>query len=1005
MIGKLALNLTEAEFGEEDTIVAQVQGLLGQYNFRIENYAEAESLFSRSLKIRINTLGTEHPLTANSMTSLAILLIRLGRYDEAEPYCLSALGILERTLGPEHRNTIISLNHLARLYEEQGKYADAEPLLLRGLATREKMLGPEHDDVTTSLDHLASLYYLQGRYTEAEPLYQRALSNDKKNLNPEDPSLGTSLANLGNLYYSAGNFAMAEPLLRQAVEIWENSLGPNHSSVAIALNNLANLYADQLRTVEAEALYERALAIRIKSFGSEHPDVARTLGNLASLYKDEGRYSEAILAFQKTLVTMESQLGSEHIDVGILFHNMASAFVGLGEDAKADSINRRALVILENKLGTKHPLVGIALHSLAEAKRRQGRYVEAESTSILALDILDKTIGREHPHVAASLGLWSQLRRLQGDTGGGFKLSMRAVNIRRRTLAEDALLLSERDALAYSRLFRNSTSEYVSCFADLNIRDKETISSTQAIILSAKGQVSDVMFDRQRQLVQETDSITKSLAESYRLRRFQLSKLVLSGPGEDLTRYRHQVDSLRQLTRELESQLLHRSSSFKLRQDRQQASYAIIDSFIPKGSTLIECLKWSYHQLDPDSAISRYLTLVAKADGKAEIVNLGDASEIDSLITKYRNALQQASSTRGMPSTADLQEYKRISRLLAEKIWQPIAKHLKEGETLFISPDGALNLVSFAGLIDEDGKYLIEKYPIHYLSAGRDLIRLKDKAKSGNGLFALGDPDFDASPEVRAGAFFGTVYASAAADPYATRNVRPGCKSLSEMTVKPIPATFHEVETAAQSWQKLSDEQALLYNGPNATEDNFKKHAPGSRVIHLATHGYFIEPQCNSFNRPRRFGDEDGIVGENPLLLSGLFFAGANLHGEGADSIGIDDGILTAEEVSAMNLEGTDLVVLSACESGLGEVQAGEGVYGLRRAFQMAGARTVVSALWPVSDEWTAQMMSELYNHSSRPVPARMREMQLTQIKKLRDLGLPDHPFSWGAFIATGDWR
>jgi CHAT domain-containing protein len=176
-------------------------------------------------------------------------------------------------------------------------------------------------------------------------------------------------------------------------------------------------------------------------------------------------------------------------------------------------------------------------------------------------------------------------------------------------------------------------------------------------------------------------------------------------------------------------------------------------------------------------------------------------------------------------------------------------------------------------------------------------------------------------------------------------------------------------------------------------------------VIHLATHGYFLQDAYSeSLPQPGSVADRE-FFGENPLLLSGLFLAGANLHGQGAERTGAEDGILTAEEVTAMNLEGTALVVLSACETGLGKVTEGEGVYGLRRAFQMAGARTVVSALWSISDEATAEMMSHLYEKRDESFPETIRRIQLKTINKLRAQGYVDHPFSWGAFIAVGDWR
>ena len=176
----------------------------------------------------------------------------------------------------------------------------------------------------------------------------------------------------------------------------------------------------------------------------------------------------------------------------------------------------------------------------------------------------------------------------------------------------------------------------------------------------------------------------------------------------------------------------------------------------------------------------------------------------------------------------------------------------------------------------------------------------------------------------------------------------------------------------------------------------------GHRVIHLATHGFFLGGECQRDLPKRRADSERGFVGENPLLQSGLLLAGANLHGNDADSVGAEDGILTAYEVSAMDFEGTEMVVLSACETGLGAVEEGEGVYGLRRAFEMAGARRVVSALWPVSDKATAELVGRLYESGAQSVPEKLRTLQLEKIKELRDQGKPDHPVYWGAFIVFG---
>jgi CHAT domain-containing protein len=213
------------------------------------------------------------------------------------------------------------------------------------------------------------------------------------------------------------------------------------------------------------------------------------------------------------------------------------------------------------------------------------------------------------------------------------------------------------------------------------------------------------------------------------------------------------------------------------------------------------------------------------------------------------------------------------------------------------------------------------------------------------------------------------------------------------------------VEASADKWKQETDEEATVRLGPQASEESFKSEAAGHRVIHLATHGYFMEGIDRRRQTPSGSRLALDVALENPLLQSGLFFAGANLRGEQADSAGVEDGILTAYEVSALDLTGTVLVVLSACETGLGEVKAGEGVYGLRRAFQVAGARTVVSTLWPVPDRVTAEIISDLYGEHDAPLPATLRNAQLERLRDIRANGRVDHPVTWGAFIAIGDWR
>jgi CHAT domain-containing protein len=514
---------------------------------------------------------------------------------------------------------------------------------------------------------------------------------------------------------------------------------------------------------------------------------------------------------------------------------------------------------------------------------------------------------------------------------------------------------------------------------------------------STKGLVSDAVLERQRNVVEEADSTAQALARTLRYTKFQLSQVFVEGPGEDLEAYRAEVDSLSELARDIEAELARASASFRSNQEAEEVDVAGVAARLPRDAVLVEYVKYSHRELEPERGVPRYMMLVVGPEGDAYITGLGEASVIDGLVQEWHTHMTRVAASGRQPNIIDLEEHNELSSLLYDAVWRPAAEHVAEAEAVILAPDGALNMLAFACLRDGGRGYLVERHRFHYASAGRDVYRLEPAEEEAMGLFALGDPDFGAvaSDRVAATKAHGDSVIQVA---FVTRNVRSACSELSEIEVTPLPGTRRELELIAEAWEQATVEPVLTCYGEEASEEYFKAEAPGKRVIHLATHGYFLGGAC----RPEEVGAE--YVGENPLLLSGLFFAGANLHGEGAESAGADDGILTAYEVSGMDLKGAELVVLSACETGLGEVAEGEGVYGLRRAFQMAGARTVVSALWPVSDEATADLMGRIYlNQKSGPATT-LRQAQLESIREQRESGIPDHPFTWAAFVAVGGW-
>jgi CHAT domain-containing protein len=422
------------------------------------------------------------------------------------------------------------------------------------------------------------------------------------------------------------------------------------------------------------------------------------------------------------------------------------------------------------------------------------------------------------------------------------------------------------------------------------------------------------------------------------------------------------------------------------------------------------------------------------------LVSLGDAATIDDLVDRWRSRMAQpASSASGTRDNRSLP-----GDALRVRVWDPVRSLLGEPERIFVVPDGALHLVNLAALPTDDGGYVVEQGTvIHYTSAERDLVGASRQPQTGRrSLLALGGLKFggrtllaepsalsvatdEAPPEDDATALLASVVLPTAGEGEITR--RSACGRFEELVFDELPGTDREVGAVSRLWKEAApDAGETILRGAAADEAAFKEAASEHRYLHLATHGFFLGRECVGVEESRGIGalaaepaesekqqppqpsttPATTIVGENPLLLAGLALAGANdRQSAGPDE---EDGILTAEEIAALDLSGVEWAVLSACDTGVGDIRAGEGVFGLRRAFQVAGARTLIMSLWSVDDEATRQWMTALYEvrlKRGTDTATAVTEASLTVLQSRREAGESTHPFYWGAFVAAGDWR
>ncbi|MCI0490795.1 MAG: tetratricopeptide repeat protein, partial [Blastocatellia bacterium] len=996
-----ALAIEEKALGPDHPSVATSLNNLSSLYESKGDYAKAEPLYQRVLAIREKALGPEHPDVARSLNNIAGLYDTKGDYAKAEPLYKRALAIREKALGPEHPDVARSLNNIAGLYRTKGDYAKAEPLYERALAIVEKALGQNHPDVAISLDNLASLYEAKGDFAKAKPLYQRALVILEKVLGPNHPDVAISLDNLAGLYDTMGDYAQAEPLHQRALAILEKALGPEHPDVAQSLNNLALFYKAKGDYTKAEPLCQRALAILEKLLGSEHPSVAASLNNIAGLYESKGDYAKAEPLYKRALAILEKTLGQNHTYVAASLNNIAELYRAVGDYTKAEPLHQRALAILEKALGSNHPNVATSLNNLALFYKAKGDYTKAEPLYERSRAIIEKALGSNHPSVAASLNNLATLYEAMGDTARAVNFSVRAAGVSEHNIALNIAAGSERQKLLYLATLSGETDWAVSLHIRSAPSDPTARRHAFTTILRRKGRVLDAMAGSIAALRRRLNPQDRQLLDQFLATRSQHAALVLAGPGKtSLSQYRLQITSLQELEEKLESDISRRSAEF--RTQTQPVMLESVQAAIPQGAALVEfVLFYPFNAKENKWGAPRFAAYVLGNRGEPSGIDLGEAGAINKAVEELRAMLRREEDK---PLSDIEREVKPRARALDEMVMQPVRRLLGQTRRVFLSPDGALNLIPFAALVDEQGRYLVEQYSFTYLTSGRDLLRLQAGSENKQTAVIVADPDFGEQAKAASGRDLKIKEGAATSQVVSTSAV-----DFSKAFFPPLPYTAEEAKEL-----KAILPDATVFTREQATEAAVKQVAHPN-ILHVATHGYFLEDVVTG--PPPTFGRGLMIVGstkelvhdqaatisaagmriENPLLRAGLALAGANLRKSGDD-----DGVLTASEVAALDLWGTKLVVLSACDTGVGEVKNGEGVYGLRRALVLAGSESQVMSLWKVSDRGTRDLMIDYYKglQAGQGRTDALRQVQLEMLASENR----KHPYYWASFIQSGEW-
>src|SRR6266852_363472 len=986
-VAEEAIRVAEATFGKDHPKLATaVNNLAVLYDSQGE-YVKAEPLYKQALEIRQKALGENDPAVATTLNDLATMYTDQSRFAEAEGMLQRALAIREKAYGPEHSSVATSLNDLAVLYKSEGKYADAEPLLRRALAIWEKTLGPDHPDLATSLNNLAVLYKSEGKYADAQPLLERALAIRRRILSPDSPELATSLNNLAAVYNAQGKFDEAEPLFLRALEIREKTLGPNDPRFATQLSNMAEMYRDRGKYIEAEPRFLHVLNIREKVLGPEHPDVVSSLNNLAAVYTAEGRYAEAIPLLQRVIAILEKTLGAKHPSIANSLIDLARLYREQEKYAEAEAFYQRSLAIREEALGSDSPALVIPLNTLGELYRLQGHYSEAEQRLQRALVSGPKALGPGHAETGTTLeNLGLAYYGLKQPRQAEEYFDRRLQNLAKQ-FDEHFAHMSEKERLEFFDKVATAFPVYFSfCFTNWE-QNPALVGKMYDVLLWEKGLVARTIGAMRERIAASGDKKAMDLLEKLTAKRAELAALSGAQPA-DREQWRKTLERLNEEANYLERELAERSGALGEQKVLARFTWREVQGQLKPDEAAIEYIRFRFHDGKKWTDTYEYAALVVRPGSTTAptLVALGDTGKLEAApLEEYH----MRTSTKGGSAPAS-------GPGLYQAFWKPLETALAGVRRIYLSPDGILDQVSLAVVADESGRLLLEKYDLRTVSSTQDLLREKHKPARDLAVL-IGNPDFD----------LGASQKEAPAPPeeqgdksgraiFTTTTVRHS----REQRILPLPATQAEVNALASLLQG-HHWTVRVYAREKALKETLKR-VKNPRVLHVATQSFNLPlPKEKSSRGPT----ERPAVLEDPMLRSGLYFAGANrtLSG-GIVGASVDDGILTAYEAAELDLHGTELVVLSAGESGLGQAMSGEGVFGLRRALLEAGAEAVLVSMWNVPDKETQELMTLFYQKwlAGKDKHEALREAQLEMRSRVKARYGGDRPALWGAFVLLG---
>ncbi|MEI6946942.1 CHAT domain-containing tetratricopeptide repeat protein [Paraflavisolibacter sp. H34] len=958
-------------------------------------YAEA-SLPEKALPLALQAqeilkkaVGEQHADYAQTLLVLGHCYKRLRLFDTALPYYQQALALRSQLLGTGHPDYSGSLYALGLLFIKTGQYGKALPMLQQALATCERSLGRRHPNYASILKDLADVYKYAGQFDKALPLYQQALGIRKQALGDTHPEYINSLYKVGLLYADVGQYEKALPLLQQALELCRKIMGEEDPNYANILKSLGLVYQGMGQLDKALQYYRQSLVIRKKILGNNHPSYGTILKSVANVYKEMGQYDKALPLLQEAVETSRRSLGEDHPGYGRIVKHLASLYTEMGQYDKALPLYQQVLTIYRKTYGEEHPYAA-SLGNLANLYMKQGRYDLAKPLFEQALAIIRKALGENSPSYAVTLKNLALLYTLMDRSKEAADLFIRVSGITLQHLHQTYTALSEQEKIA---LLNKEASQF--CYLPSlvykgRLKDPSVLRQVYAQELALKGMVLEDQQQVLHAIRKSGDTATLQLFEQWRFYNSFIGRQLMLPKSERAT----YLDSLREETNGLEQQLSRRAASFRQLQHSQAITAAEIAQKLQPGEAAVEFLRFRlYHHKLTDSVHYAALVLLP-GDSAVHFVPLFEERQLLRVLQPSltaKSALAQYVAIRKLYDKPSGPVHPPLYRL----VWKPLERYLAGARTVYYAPAGLLHRIAFQALRPDATHALVDRYQLRQVLSTRAVALPAVPAQKPLSVALWGNINYNTgTPALGAGevASLKLHRPGALLDVSGGRGARGGAWGL-------LSGAKEEVDSLGRLLQRAGV-PITTDSGTVATEEAFKALSGRSaQVLHLATHGFFL-PVREIKGESEEEGQGAGLtltVQQNPMFRSGLVLAGANQAWTGkATRPGWEDGILTAYEIAQLDLGNTGVVVLSACETALGEVQGNEGVIGLQRAFKLAGVHQLVMSLWRVPDEETMELMTLFYRNwlGGKSPREALHQAQLKMKEKYS-------PYYWAGFVVV----